>query len=196
MPAIAIATPFNISLDFTIAPFWKRMLAYAIDLVILFVYCLAYIYVIAANLPDNDSLQLILGIFICYLPILLYHFLSELFFSGQSIGKKILGIRVVNITGNEASISQYLIRLMFRSYILAPLAGMIIANLFVDLTSSDEGLYKGMSTVFTLLASLGMFLYYVLNKYGQRLGDMLASTLVIENPRPGRFSQDYLPGYF
>ena len=180
MPAIAIATPFNISLDFTIAPFWKRMLAYAIDVVILIAYRLAYVFTIANNLPDDDSLQLVLAIFIFYLPVLLYHFLSEVFFSGQSIGKRLMGIRVVNITGNNASISQYLIRLMFRSYILAPLAGMIIAALFVDLTASDTGLYYGMSTVLTLLASLGMFLYYILNKYGQRLGDMLASTLVIE----------------
>lgn len=180
MPAVAISTPFNISLDLNIAPFWKRMLAYLIDVVLLFVYRLAYIYLIADHLPDEEGMRKLVEILLFVLPVALYHFLMEVFFSGQSVGKKLMNIRVVNFTGNEASVSQYLIRLLFRSYLLAPLAVIIIISIFYDLTSADFGIVIVLFLLLFGLANLGLFLYYVLNKYGQRLGDMLANTLVIE----------------
>ena len=180
MPAIAIDTPFNISLDFTIAPFWKRLLAYVIDVVILLIYRMAYYFALARYLPDDEGTRKLVDIFVLGLPVILYHFLMETFFSGQSIGKKALGIRVVNFTGNEASISQYLIRMLFRSYMLAPLATIIIISLFYDITKADMTIVIIVFMLTFMLASLGMFLYYILSKYGQRLGDMMANTLVIE----------------
>src|SRR3954470_11305537 len=104
MPVISITTPFNIDLEFATASVGKRILAWLIDGLILLLYRLAFNYAVYDALPDNETLRLTVLVFGLVLPFLLYHFLMEVFFHGQSIGKKALGIRVVNIMGNEASI--------------------------------------------------------------------------------------------
>ena len=38
MSNVLISTPFNISLEFEIAPFYKRLLAYFLDLIIMVMY--------------------------------------------------------------------------------------------------------------------------------------------------------------
>ncbi len=181
MPAISIATPFNIDLEFATSSTGKRILAWLIDAVILYVYEIAFSYTVMAAVPDNDTLRLLAQVCGIALPILLYHFLMEVFFHGQSIGKKAVGIRVVNIMGNEASISQYLIRLLFRAYFLVPLASSVIISIIFDVTTARWEIMIAVAMLVVLGAGVGMFLYYALNKRGQRLGDTLANTLVIED---------------
>ena len=60
MPAISIATPFNIDLEFATAPIGKRVLAFLIDCVILWLYWLAFAFAVVRALPDNDALQTII----------------------------------------------------------------------------------------------------------------------------------------
>jgi uncharacterized RDD family membrane protein YckC len=48
------------------------------------------------------------------LPILTYHLLFEIMMNGQSLGKKAMSIKVITIDGGQPSISQYLIRWIFR----------------------------------------------------------------------------------
>jgi uncharacterized RDD family membrane protein YckC len=179
MPAIAIPTPFNISIDLNVAPFWKRIVAFLIDMLILFVYWVAVHYLVLNNI-DDQGLSLALNILLIGLPVTLYHFLMEVFFSGQSIGKKAMGIRVVNFTGNEASVSQYFLRMLFRATWLAPLVAMVIASLFSQVSSENQNGFYIIAVLIYLMANLAMFLYFILNNYGQRIGDKLANTLVIE----------------
>lgn len=179
MAAVSIATPFNIDLEFEVASFGKRFLAWLVDGILLFVYWLIFLFAVLRHLPADESLQLLISTIFYTLPTLLYHFLMETFAHGQSIGKKVVGIRVVNFMGNDASISQYLIRLMFRSYFLVPLVAAVIAGMTADVSIANMSI-AGLVYAFALMgASLAMFLYFVMNKYGQRIGDKLANTLVI-----------------
>jgi uncharacterized RDD family membrane protein YckC len=187
MSVVSIATPFNIELEFRVSTLGKRILAWLIDAAVMLLYRLAYGFAVYEYLPDNDTLQLIIVTLTLGLPILLYHFLMEVFFHGQSIGKKLMGIRVVNFMGNEASISQYLIRLLFRSYFLVPLVASVIVALFYDVTTARWEVMLIFACTILLFAALGMFLYFVLSKYGQRLGDKLANTLVIEDQAKADF---------
>ena len=181
MSVITITTPFNIDLEFAAASVGKRALAWLIDIVILILYRLAFNFAVYDALPDNETIRMLAMVFGLALPWLLYHFLMEVFFHGQSIGKKLIGIRVVNIMGNEASISQYLIRLLFRAYFLVPVVASVLISIVFDVTSARWEIMLG--TAFLILTGtvIGMFMYYVLNKRGQRLGDTLANTLVIED---------------
>jgi uncharacterized RDD family membrane protein YckC len=181
MSVITINTPFNIDLEFEAASVVKRALAWGIDLVILILYRLAFNFAIYDSLPNDDTIRTLAMMFGLALPWLLYHFLMEVFFHGQSIGKKLIGIRVVNIMGNEASISQYLIRLLFRSYFLVPLVASVVISIIFDVTTSRWEIMLGVAMLVLMGAVIGMFMYYVLNKRGQRLGDTLANTLVIED---------------
>jgi len=179
MSIVTIATPFNIDLELNIAHFGKRFLAWLIDTAIQFFYYIAYNFVVEDHLPDSSDFRTLMAILFVLLPVMLYHFLMEIFFSGQSIGKKIVGIRVVNFTGNEASISQYLIRLLFRSFGVIPLVVFFLFQIMGGDAGSQSMLIGLVFLIF--LAMIGMFLFYILSKYGQRLGDRLANTLVIEN---------------
>jgi len=187
MAAVSITTPFNIDLEFEVASFGKRLLAWLIDGVLFAVYWLIFSYAIVDNLPEDRGVQLLVITIFYTIPTLLYHFLMETFYHGQSIGKKLIGIRVVNFMGNEASVSQYLTRLMFRSYFLVPLIASIFAGMVMDVNIKN---YTAAITVYffaILGVSLAMFLYFVMSKYGQRIGDKMANTLVIVNKAKADF---------
>ena len=84
-----------------------------------------------------------------FLPPLLYHLTCEITMNGQSIGKKIFGIKVINENGGRPAFSQLLIRWLLRL--------------------ADFGFSFFMGGLFSVL----------LSKKDQRLGDMAAGTLVI-----------------
>ncbi|MFB6305388.1 MAG: RDD family protein [Flavobacteriales bacterium] len=95
-------------------------------------------------------------IVILLMPVLLYDLLCELLMNGQSIGKMITGIKVIKVDGTQPSIGAYSIRWIFR---------------LVDTISMG-----GMVALLTIM----------FNGKGQRLGDIVANTTVIDkNKRVG-----------
>lgn len=173
MSTVQISTPFNLHLDFEIAEFHRRVLAYCIDLFIMVLYAW-----IMGNFVYADPVQEIAGssragagwgILLISLPILLYPLICEIAMHGQTVGKKILDIRVMNLHGGEPVLSQYMLRWIFRFfewplvfgvavpgfYILYRLAGMIVPGLVV------------------------IIIMAVTNKH-QRLGDLAANTVLVK----------------
>ncbi len=151
MNILSVTTPFNIELELVVAPFGKRLAAWALDMVVVLLYVFAWWNLGAQNfLDDGSEAGIVFVIFTLYLPILLYDFLQELFFNGQSLGKRAVGLRVTDLRGNEPTLSQYLLRSAFR---------------MLD--------FLGTLGVGALISSL-------VTRYGQRLGDLVAGTLVIE----------------
>ncbi|MEO6290325.1 MAG: RDD family protein, partial [Ginsengibacter sp.] len=120
MPVIQIPTPFNIDLEFEIAEFHKRLFAYLIDftLLILFFISMNYFYYGGFNTANGDELRSHVGIDILTisLPMLVYSLVSEVLLHGQTIGKKLLNIRVISLDGGEPQLSQYIVRWMFKAY--------------------------------------------------------------------------------
>jgi uncharacterized RDD family membrane protein YckC len=124
MEKIHIPTGFNIELEFETPEFHKRLFAWFVDLFILFTYYLMVKTVlsnIAANHPGtsaNEDLPFIYNLsavyLVLYAPILLYHLVCELTLNGQSIGKKLLGIKVISENGGRPALHQYLIRWLLR----------------------------------------------------------------------------------
>ena len=151
MSVITVTTPFNIDLEFRIAPFHKRLLAWLIDLLLMYTYVFLINRYIVAPLSAYEELGTTITIMMILIPAYSYHLIMEVFFNGQSLGKKAMGIKVMDINGNEASFSQYLLRWLFR--------------------------------IFDMLMTLGAaaVLSAALSKYGQRLGDMVAGTVVIDS---------------
>jgi uncharacterized RDD family membrane protein YckC len=150
MSVITVTTPFNIDLEFRIAPFHKRLLAWIIDIVIIYGYILLVEKYIVAPLGVFETLGTATTILLIAIPAYAYHLLFEIFLNGQSIGKKALSIKVMDINGNEASLSQYLLRWSFRLF----------------------------DMILTLGA--GAVLSAALTKNNQRLGDLVAGTVVID----------------
>jgi len=119
----------------------ERIAANIIDLIIL------GFYVSMMSIPCGDDIVLW---FIFVFPVVTaYHLLFEIYNKGQSIGKKIMKLRVVRTDGRTPDTNQYLLRWMFR---------------MLDITFS--------------IGTLGI-LFIISTKNQQRLGDILAQTLVI-----------------
>ncbi|HKB44546.1 MAG TPA: RDD family protein, partial [Chitinophagaceae bacterium] len=120
MGVIKVPTNFNIDVEFEIPEFYRRLLALLIDIVIEFFYFKIALEIFKSivensysrDIDQQNNLQAVA--MLLFLPILIYHIVLEITMNGQSIGKKILGIRVVNENGGRASISQFLIRWLLR----------------------------------------------------------------------------------
>lgn len=67
------------------------------------------------NEEGSDYNQVFIGIIILIaLPGLFYHLLCETFLNGQSLGKKVVKIKVVKLDGTQPNFGSYLIRSVFR----------------------------------------------------------------------------------
>ncbi|HEX5026715.1 MAG TPA: RDD family protein [Agriterribacter sp.] len=182
MGKIFIPTNFNIDLEFESAPFHTRMIAWIIDIVLqVFYIIIAFnIYTsFAGNYSTRQSgydmwaLQLLL-----MLPVFSYHLLCEIFWNGQSIGKKLMRIKVVNDYGGRASLSQYMIRWLLRSSDLS-IPVVIIAIMF-----------GWIGALKALWITTCMFIADVIlvaaNKKSKRLGDLAAGTLLVSTHPKGK----------
>jgi uncharacterized RDD family membrane protein YckC len=115
MPVIQIATPFNIDIEFELAEFHKRLLAYLIDLLLIVIYLFSMLYLLYGGLrlsAESDGFVMIMIL----LPSLFYTLMSELLMGGQTVGKKILNIKVVSLDGGEPTLGQFLLRWFLRFY--------------------------------------------------------------------------------
>lgn len=169
MAIIQIGTAFNIDLEFEIAEFHKRLLAYLIDFGILVLYLLSMKYVLYNELLLDLEASAGLDILVISLPMLLYSLLTELWLNGQTIGKKILSIRVISLEGGEPTLGQYMLRWITRFFEWPFLFG------YIALSYSNLIAYA----FITGLCGIAVVIIISVSAKNQRLGDMIAGTVVV-----------------
>lgn len=106
MRKISITTAQNIVIDFRLATIGQRFLAFAIDMVV--IAAAATFLSIFLTIIHPDLL------FINALLAMLYTLVMELVFSGQTLGKMAMKIRVVTLDGKEPDPLDFVIRWSFR----------------------------------------------------------------------------------
>jgi uncharacterized RDD family membrane protein YckC len=166
---IQISTAFNIDLEFEIAEFHKRLLAYLIDFGILVLYLLSMKYVLYNEFLLDFEASAGLDILVISLPMLLYSLLTELWLNGQTVGKKIMSIRVISLEGGEPTLGQYLLRWITRFFEWPFLFGYIALSYYNLIAYAFITGLLGIAVVIIISVS---------NK-NQRLGDMIAGTVVV-----------------
>ncbi len=177
MNIFTVNTPFNIEVEFALATFGKRLLAWIIDIVIIYFYCyivLMFFYGEILNWRLGSDFQrgfeILVVIFTVVLPVMFYHFLFEYFAQGQSVGKKIMGLKVINIDGASASLGQLLIRSL-----------LYIPNYFLLLIIYMNSVTLLLYIILLLfLLSIPDGICLLINKYSQKIGDIAAGTIVID----------------
>ncbi|MDT3696874.1 MAG: RDD family protein [Ignavibacterium sp.] len=153
MEKIGIETTQNVDINYRIASLGDRVIAQILDTLIIWGYFFAliilwiYLFDSYSNSPYFYPVALFI---ILFLPAFLYDFIFEVFFNGQSLGKKIMKIKVVKIDGTQPGIGSYFLR-----WILKPI---------------DVFFTYGAVAIITIL----------INGKGQRLGDLAANTTVIK----------------
>lgn len=148
--SLSIDTPDNILLDAEIAGFGTRCIAAIIDYTILIVLSIgvAILFVRAAR-PSGDTGLYGLMALVQFGIITFYHLLFELFWNGQTPGKRATRIRVVQANGLPVTASSAIIRNLVRLFDFLP-----------------------------ILYGLGLLVMFA-TKHTQRLGDLAARTVVI-----------------
>lgn len=148
MLAVKLDTGFNIEVEFPISPFHRRLFAWVIDIIILIAYLWITDLVISGIFNSYWSEREWLVV-VYWLPYLFYHLIMEITMNGQSVGKKAMNIKVITLEGGQPSLSQYIIRWMFRIF--------------------DIGLFF-----------IPAFFSIILSSRSQRVGDIVAGTIVID----------------
>jgi uncharacterized RDD family membrane protein YckC len=110
MSIIQINTAFNIDLEFDVAEFHKRLLAYIIDFILMIIYLWSMKSVMYYGFNLDFETNMGLDILVISIPLLFYSLLAELWMNGQTIGKKIMSIRVISLEGGEPTLGQYILR--------------------------------------------------------------------------------------
>lgn len=134
METVSIGTTQNISIDYKLAGLMERILAVVVDLIIIAAYGLVTI-LLSSLLFDGESLAFVI---INFALAYLYFLLSEIFMEGQTIGKKMMRIKVVKTNGSKPSISAYLLR-----WIMLPIDYSLtgaIAMVFIIFTKKAQRL--------------------------------------------------------
>lgn len=152
--SIQVQTTHNVAIEYKTSNPWRRTVAYFIDLFILFLWFIIWFTLILSsvnwsNWANWNNLEM-LFMLIVFIPIALYDLMFEYFNNGQSPGKMILKMRVINTEGTHPTFPTYVIRWVFRP---------------ID---------------FTMTMGTLAFILIGLTKNSQRLGDYVAGTTVID----------------
>jgi uncharacterized RDD family membrane protein YckC len=167
--SIEIVTPENISFRYEVAGPFRRLPAFLIDL------CLR-LFVLVAALFAMAFLGMFGGfggwgilLLLWFVLEWFYGGLLETFWNGQTVGKRITGLRVLSVDGQPISGLQAVLRNILRTVDMMPV---------FPLTAFDTE--AGLMGIPTCLIGL---LTPVLNPRFQRLGDLVCGTMVVVESR-------------
>lgn len=148
MAQIRIKTPQNVMISYELANAVQRFIAFLLDLV--FYILLWWVLEIALEVSSifSGRLNEWVGFFVAIVAMG-YTLIQEFAMSGQTFGKKIIGIKVVKLDGTKPSFSDFFLRWIFR-----------VVDIFLSFFSS---------ALFT----------HTITENKQRLGDLLAGTTVV-----------------
>ncbi|MDD7884844.1 RDD family protein [Flavivirga sp. 57AJ16] len=113
MSELQINTTQNVKITFNAAGGGERLLAFILDTVIKMGYLLILNKIFGVFEGMDEWSQIGINTILSF-PVMFYTLALESFFQGQTIGKRVLKIRVVKIDGYQASLSDYVVRWFFR----------------------------------------------------------------------------------
>ena len=180
MQTIRITTSQNIDIDYQMASLGDRIVARFIDYAIfagIFFVAFFFLGILSGLSNDYNSEGKNVGIFIIIgvaaIICFFYDLVCEIFFNGQTIGKRSMKIKVISLNGARPKIGQYVLRWIFR----------II----------DGGITMGSIEIIAVIVSTK----------NQRVGDMVAGTTVVNLTPKTKFEElvfgptpvEYVPVY-
>jgi uncharacterized RDD family membrane protein YckC len=160
MNNVKVQTTQNVEINYEIASLGDRILAALIDYGVLIAYMLTIsVIVYVLNQLDMQDDWLLIPLMILYLVIIFYDLLCEMLMDGQSVGKKVMKIKVIKLDGTQPSFGSYFMRWILR---------------IVDIV---------------LFSPAVAMLVILINGRGQRLGDIAANTTVVKLTERIKFSE-------
>lgn len=149
MQTVRITTSQNIDIDFEIAGIGPRILAHLLDGLMFGLIVLLFVF--GNALTGGDASEIFVGVLVVvfFLLYVFYDLICEIFMNGQSVGKRVMKIKVISLDGGRPRVGQYTLRWLFR---------------IVD---------------FTFTSGLCALISAAVSEKSQRVGDMVAGTVLI-----------------
>ncbi len=155
MRNVEVITPQNVAIRFRLASLGSRISAYLIDLVMIAIFYVFMFFLVFLPLADvSGNIFTIVLVASAVFLASFYHLLMEMFNNGQSLGKQAMSIRVIDENGSTPEFFQLFMRWLLR---------------LVDISISSGGI---------------AILSIALTDKGQRLGDLLGKTIVVDLHNP------------
>lgn len=188
MQNIQIKTPLNVNVTIQHAGVGLRLLAFVIDIAVIF----AYFWLLSKSFslmglsgdiwsqnPEDyydfsTFLEIIYTIFL--FPILFYSLWMESVFNGQTVGKMICGTRVVKLNGYHAAFPEYFTRWAFR--LVDFWTGMFMILFFIPIFGEETGAI--LAGLMMFMSGIVAFFSIIRTKNSQRIGDIVAGTTVLK----------------
>lgn len=131
MNNIEVESTHNVGINYKICNIGDRLLALILDSIIISAFSFIMMYVISLfEISDYWIMMVIFGA-----PTLLYHYLFEIFYNGQSVGKIWRRIKVMSDDGRNATIGQYTLR-----FLLRPIDSMYIGVIVIIFNKKSKRL--------------------------------------------------------
>ena len=131
MKGIEIKTTQNVLLEYELATLRERIIAFLLDLVCIGIAMTVVSLIFYSVFMVYGFMQTVASLLISCV-FIFYSLAFEVFNNGQSLGKKIMRIRVIKVTGEKATFYDYTGRWVFRMidiYLsLGAIASMLIAS--------------------------------------------------------------------
>jgi uncharacterized RDD family membrane protein YckC len=150
MPKLIITTPEQVSFRYDVAGLLSRALAWFTDYLLIFAGYAVIVLLFAALGTVWAVMLIILGIFVLDMS---YFAFFEIYYAGQTPGKRLFNLRVISLTGTRIRFADAMIRNLLRPVDMLPW-GMVLGGMVAFL----DGKHR-------------------------RLGDMAAETVVIREVR-------------
>ena len=151
MNTIKINTTQNIDIEYDVAGLGERIAARMIDMgIFILLYFLGILFMAVLADAGIGDVGLIVLLIIYGALYVFYDLVCELFFNGQSVGKRAMKIKVISLNGAQPGLGQYVLRWVFR---------------IVD---------------FLITSGLGAIISVAVTDKKQRIGDLVANTTLVK----------------
>ncbi len=177
MKTIDFTSAQNVKVEYEIAPVVLRLAAAIIDGIILAIY---FIVVFSASgwiFSGISGKSLFFILLVIKLPVIFYNPALEYLMQGQTLGKYLLGIRVVTMNGERPGLREVFTRWMFKGD-------------FIWISINQGALWLPFDpSAFVLYPIFGIvgMIFALTSYHNQRLGDVMAGTIIIRNKSSVRY---------
>ena len=171
---LQIIPPEGVPLNIRLAPLGQRLGAQIVDTLVTFIGAMVFVFLFAVSFSSSWSLVSIVVALTFFLVRIPYYIISELVWNGRTLAKRWLGLRVVSVDGRSLSAHQIVVRNIMKEI-----------EFFLPLTYVLAGPQQHWS--FSVIAWLWLLVLLIVpwrNKHNKRIGDIIANTAVIIDPKP------------
>ena len=182
-----VITPEGVGVYLEVAPMTSRLMAFMIDVSLIALFCLTIAIAgwVSLSIAASESSGVFSALFlVAFFVIRTFYFMAfEIAWRGQTPGKRLFSLRVVDAHGGRLTPGALMVRNLTREVeLFLPWIAVIVPEQFIPGHAAPVVMFA-LGWTFILMAMPW------LNRDRMRVGDLAASTIVIREPKVHLFEQ-------